>query len=225
MLGAVSLETAPLPHPDPDAMMAAFISGIRRQGITILPWTRSLRTWQARVMLLAHIDAPGGPWPDVSDSRLSDTLDHWLAPYLCGCSRLRDLTVQDLTRALHQLIGWRQQQALEELAPTHITVPSGSRLPIDYTAPVPVLAVRIQEMFGLSASPSIAGGRLPLVLHLLSPAGRPAQITQDLAGFWQNSYPEVKKELKGRYPKHVWPDDPLHAAPTNRARRKKMTPR
>jgi ATP-dependent helicase HrpB len=110
---------------------------------------------------------------------------------------------------------------MEELAPTHITVPSGSRLPIDYSEPIPILAVRIQELFGATETPAIAGGRLPVVLHLLSPAGRPAQITRDLAGFWKNSYPEVKKELKGRYPKHVWPEDPLAAPPTARTKPRK----
>lgn len=221
MLGALALETEPLPDPDPESVMAAFIAGIRKQGVAILPWTRSSRAWQARVALLARIDASGGPWPDVSDGVLSDTLEKWLAPYLGGCTRLVDLTARDFARALHDLLDWRQRQDLEKLAPTHFTVPSGSRLPIDYSAPVPVLAVRIQEMFGVSTTPTIADGRLPLVLHLLSPAGRPAQITQDLAGFWQNSYPEVKKALKGRYPKHVWPDDPLQARPTRRAKPKK----
>jgi ATP-dependent helicase HrpB len=221
VLGALTLENEPLRHPNPEAVMEALMAGIRKQGIAILPWTRSLRSWQARVALLAGIDAAGGPWPDVADSMLTQTLEKWLAPYLCGCTRVRDLEAQDLTRALHHLLGWRQQQRLEDLAPTHITVPSGSRLPIDYTAPIPVLAVRIQEMFGLATTPTIAGGRLPLMLHLLSPAGRPAQITQDLASFWQNSYPQVKKELRGRYPKHTWPDDPLHALPTSRANRRK----
>ena len=221
VLGALTLATESLPHPDPEDILKAFVAGIRKHGIAVLPWDRSLRTWQTRVMLLARIDAPNGPWPDVSENMLAETLEKWLVPYLCGCTRLSDLTAQNFARALHHLLNWQQQQALETLAPTHITVPSGSCLPIDYSAPIPVLAVRIQEMFGLSRTPTIAGGRLPLMIHLLSPAGRPAQITQDLASFWENSYPEVKKELKGRYPKHIWPDDPLHAVPTNRAKRKR----
>ena len=225
MLGALTLEVASLPQPSAETVMETLMTGIRKQGIAILPWTRSLRSWQARVALLARINAAGGPWPDVSDAMLSDTLEKWLAPFLSGCTRVSDLTAQNFTRALHQLIDWRQRQRLDDLAPTHITVPSGSRLPIDYMATVPVLAVRIQEMFGVSATPAIADGRLPLMLHLLSPAGRPAQITQDLAGFWQNGYPLVKKELKGRYPKHAWPDKPLHAVPTNRIRRGQTTPR
>ena len=172
-------------------------------------------------MLLARIDAEGGPWPDICDTTLSGTVEDWLTPYLTGMTQLKDLTTKDFFTALRNLLSWRQQRRIDELAPTHITVPSGSRLPIDYSAPVPVLAVRIQEMFGTAATPSIAGGRMPLMLHLLSPAGRPAQITRDLAGFWQTSYPEVKKELKGRYPKHRWPDDPLNAVPTARVKPRK----
>ncbi|WP_319407283.1 ATP-dependent helicase HrpB [uncultured Desulfosarcina sp.] len=221
VLGALTLETETLSNPSPGAVTAAMISGIRDTGIDMLPWTRALRSWQARVMLLARIDADGGPWPDICDIVLSGTLEDWLTPYLSGMTRLKDLGAKDFSTALRNLLSWRQQRQIDELAPTHITVPSGSRLPVDYSVPVPVLAVRIQEMFGTTATPSIAGGRMPLMLHLLSPAGRPAQITRDLAGFWQTSYPEVKKELKGRYPKHPWPDDPLSAAPTARVKPRK----
>jgi ATP-dependent helicase HrpB len=135
--------------------------------------------------------------------------------------RLKDLTRMDLQAALYNRLTWRQRQLLDQLAPTHWTVPSGSRRPIDYSADVPVLAVRLQEMFGATRTPAIADGRLPLQLHLLSPSGRPAQITQDLAGFWRTGYPAVKKELMGRYPKHYWPDDPLTAQPTARAKPRK----
>ncbi len=221
VLGALTMETEPLTNPAPKAVMAAMIAGIRENGIDILPWTRTLRAWQSRVMLLARIDADGGPWPDVSDGALSSTLEDWLAPYLYGMTRLKDLGMKDFSNALRNLLVWRQQRQMDELAPTHITVPSGSRVPIDYSEPIPVLAVRIQEVFGATATPAIGGGRMPVMLHLLSPAGRPAQITRDLAGFWKNSYPEVKKELKGRYPKHVWPDDPLSAPPTARAKPRK----
>ena len=221
VLGALTLETETLRNPAPQAVMTAMITGIRKSGIDILPWTRSLRSWQTRVMLMMRIDANGGPWPDICDARLADTLEGWLSPYLSGMTQLNDLGTQAFSSALRNLLSWQQQRRVDELAPTHITVPSGTRLPIDYSEPIPVLAVRIQEMFGATATPAIAGGRMPVMLHLLSPAGRPAQITRDLAGFWQNSYPEVKKELKGRYPKHVWPDDPLSAAPTARAKPKK----
>ena len=221
VLGALTLETESLPHPSPESVMAAMIAGIRESGIDILPWTRTLRSWQSRVMLLARIDADGGPWPDVCDAALSKTLEGWLSPYLSGMTRLKDLGTRGFSNALHNLLTWRQQRQVDELAPTHITVPSGSRLPVNYSESIPVLAVRIQEMFGATATPAIAGDRMPVMLHLLSPAGRPAQITRDLAGFWKNSYPEVKKELKGRYPKHAWPDDPLSAPPTARAKPRK----
>ncbi len=218
VLGALTLTSAPLRHPAPEAVLATLISGIRSMGVDQLAWTRALRSWQVRVQLMARLDAPGGPWPDICDATLSDTLDCWLAPHLSGLTRLADLDAKVLSKALRGLLTWRQQRQLEALAPTHITVPSGSRLPIDYRAPAPVLAVRIQEMFGATTTPAIAGGRVPLVLHLLSPAGRPAQITRDLAGFWQNGYPAVKKDLQGRYPRHFWPDDPLHAAATARTK-------
>ncbi len=221
VLGALTLDTAALADPAPEAVLTAMIAGIRHAGIASLPWTRALRTWQARVMLLSRIEAEGGPWPDTSDPALAENLEAWLAPYLSGMKRLSDLGATDFSNAIRNLLSWQQQRQLEALAPTHIRVPSGSRLPVDYSEPVPVLAVRIQEMFGATATPAIANGRLPVVLHLLSPAGRPAQITRDLAGFWHNSYPGVKKELKGRYPKHVWPDDPVHSTPTARAKPRK----
>ncbi|MBR9979474.1 MAG: ATP-dependent helicase HrpB, partial [Desulfatitalea sp.] len=216
-LGALTLERAPLPDPAGSSVMSAMIVGIRAHGIHVLPWTRALRTFQARVMLL-HRVAAETDWPDLSDAALTRDLEAWLAPWLEGITSIKALARLDLAAALHGRLAWRRQQLLDTWAPTHITVPSGSRRPIDYSADTPVLAVRLQEMFGAVETPAIAGGRLRLQLHLLSPAGRPAQITQDLAGFWRNSYADVKKELKGRYPKHDWPDDPLTAPPTARAK-------
>jgi len=218
VLGKIILRTEAMPQPDPQAVVGAMLGGIRKQGIGCLPWNRKLRSWQARVGLLSRSQAPDGPWPDVSDGALAETLESWLAPYLAGRRRLSELSVKDFSDALRNHLTWKQQRRLSELAPTHMRVPSGSRLPIAYDGPAPVLAVRIQEVFGLQTTPAIAGGQIPLTLHLLSPAGRPAQITGDLAGFWQNGYPAVKKELKGRYPKHAWPEDPLNAAPTSRAK-------
>jgi ATP-dependent helicase HrpB len=154
----------------------------------------------------------------VSDDGLTEQLTHWLAPYLNGITRLRDLARIELKKALNNFLSFQQRRLLDELAPTHLKVPSGSRIPVDYSGDIPVLAVRLQEMFGLTHTPTVAGGRQPLQIHLLSPAGRPVQITSDLAGFWQNGYPEVKKELKGRYPKHFWPDDPLKAQATARVK-------
>ena len=216
-LGALCLKTEALTVIDAEARKFALIKGIRLTGLDGLPWTKALRTWQARVLFLRRT-GEGEEWPDVSDAGLAETLETWLGPYLSGVSRFRDVQRMDLTAALHGHLPWSQQQRLERLAPTHLVVPSGSRRPIDYGGEIPVLAVRIQEMFGARETPTIVEGRQALLLHLLSPAGRPAQITQNLAGFWKSSYPEVKKELKGRYPKHFWPEDPLNARPTARVR-------
>jgi len=220
-LGALTLRSEPLTNPDPQAVKTALMAGVALTGLDVLPWTRALRTWRARVMLLRRGEIGGEDWPDLSDEALTASLAQWLGPYLESMTRLKDLTRLNLQSALHSRLSWRQQKMLDKLAPTHWAVPSGSRLPIDYSAEVPVLAVRLQEMFGATRTPAIADGRLPLLLHLLSPASRPAQVTQDLAGFWQNSYPAVKKELMGRYPKHDWPDDPLSARPTARAKPRK----
>jgi len=219
-LGALTLRSEPLNAPDSQQVLEALLKGIRRQGLDCLPWTRSLKRWQARVCFLRRISEDEQQWPDITDEGLKSQLIQWLAPYLTGMTRLRDLNRVELKAALYRLLPYRQHQLLDELAPTHLAVPSGSRIPIDYSDDVPVLAVRLQEMFGLTRTPSVAGGRQRLLIHLLSPAGRPVQITQDLAGFWQSGYHEVKKELKGRYPKHYWPDDPLQARATARVRPK-----
>jgi len=217
-LDALTLRSDPLGSPDAQHILAALLDGIRQQGIDCLPWTRALRQWQQRVCFLKQLAEDRQQWPDVSDEALAASLQQWLAPYLSGIARLRDLARIDLKKALFGMLTYQQHKQLDELAPTHLAVPSGSRIPIDYAGDIPVLAVRLQEMFGLLKTPAVAGGRQPLLIHLLSPAGRPVQITQDLAGFWQTGYPEVKKELKGRYPKHYWPDDPLQAQPTARAK-------
>lgn len=217
-LGALTLRSEPLNAPDPHQLLAALLDGIRHQGLDCLPWNRDLRNWQNRVCFLRRIAGDQQQWPDVSDDGLQKHLAQWLAPYLIGITRLRDLARIELKNALAGMLSYQQRRLMDELAPTHLTVPSGSRIPIDYAGDVPLLAVRLQEMFGLTTTPAVAGGRQPLLIHLLSPAGRPVQITQDLAGFWQTGYPEVKKELKGRYPKHYWPDDPLQAQATARVR-------
>ncbi len=217
-LDALTLRSDPLASPDPQQILAALLTGIQQQGLECLPWTRALRQWQQRVCFLRRFAEDQQQWPDVSDDGLVKNLPQWLAPYLTGITRLRDLARIDLKKALFSMLAYRQHKLLDELAPTHLTVPSGSRIPIDYSSGIPVLAVRLQEMFGLVKTPAVAGGRQPLLIHLLSPAGRPVQITRDLAGFWQTGYPDVKKELKGRYPKHYWPDDPLQAQPTAKVR-------
>jgi ATP-dependent helicase HrpB len=216
-LGALVLRSAPLADPHPEALREALLEGIRRVGLTCLPWTRGLRAWQARVGFLGRFFADEG-WPDLSDAALGAGLATWLGPHLGGMQRLRDLARLDLAAILRGCLTWPQARQLEELAPTHFQVPSGSHIPIDYGQDAPVLAVRLQELFGATRTPAVAGGRQPLLLHLLSPAGRPVQVTQDLAGFWRSGYLEVKKALKGRYPRHHWPDDPLAAAPTARAK-------
>ncbi len=219
-LGALTLTSERLEQPDAGQVLAALIEGIAQSGMDALPWNKSLRNWQSRVCFLHRLFPETNEWPDLSDKRLVQRLNQWLAPYLSGMSRLRDLAQVDLRGALVSQLHPDRQRRIETLAPTHWTVPSGSRIPIDYTGAIPVLAVRLQELFGLEQTPVIAGGRQPLLIHLLSPAGRPVQVTQDLAGFWKTGYPAVKKELKGRYPKHFWPDDPLKAQATARAKPK-----
>ena len=163
--------------------------------------------------------------PDVSDAHLLVTLDDWLAPYLHGKRRLDALDAEELSQALSAMLDHEQRQALDVQAPDALVVPSGQVRRLDYAPGTPpVLAVKLQELFGLADTPRVGGGRMPVTLHLLSPAGRPIQVTQDLRGFWERTYPEVKKELKGRYPKHPWPDDPWTATPTHRAKPRPPTP-
>jgi ATP-dependent helicase HrpB len=218
-LGALVLKDEPLAQPPAERVAAAMLEGIRALGVAALPWTRDAESLRRRVLFLRRLDAAAG-WPDLADAALLGTLEAWLAPYLAGVTRRAQLERLDLAALLRRRLSWEQQQALDRLAPTHVAVPSGSRLPIDYGAgDVPVLAVRLQEMFGARETPSVAGGQVALLLHLLSPAGRPLQVTRDLAGFWAGSYPMVRSEMRGRYPKHAWPDDPLAAAPTAHAKR------
>jgi ATP-dependent helicase HrpB len=184
----------------------------------VLPWTPAAREWQARLCAVSRW-LPEEAWPDLSDDALLRDLESWLAPWLDGISRLDHLKRLDLPGILRNRLDWRRQQELESLAPTHIRVPSGSLKRLAYPpGEAPVLAVRLQEMFGLLETPTVCRGRVPVMLHLLSPAQRPIQITQDLEGFWARTYSEVKKELKGRYPKHYWPDDPLQARATSAVR-------
>jgi ATP-dependent helicase HrpB len=217
-IGALNVSQVRFDGAPPEQVLAAMLTGIRQQGLECLPWTKSLKSWQMRVSFLRRLYSDDAGWPDVSDNHLIDTLETWLAPYLDGITSLKRLGGIDLKNALQGLLGWRHQGLLNELAPTHLQAPSGARIPIDYNSDPPVVAVRIQQMFGATKTPAVAGGRQPLLLHLLSPAGRPMQITADLAGFWTNSYHMVKKDLKARYPKHHWPDDPLKATPTDRAK-------
>ena len=214
-LGAVVLRDAALRDPDPAAVARAFADGLRAAGAAALPWSPDARRLRERLTFLQH-HAPEA-WPDVSDAAL-DASD-WLAPYVGGMRKLADLARVDLTAALNGLVGWPQAGDVERLAPSHVAVPSGSNIPLDYSDPeAPVLAVRLQEVFGLRETPRVMG--VPVLMHLLSPAGRPAQVTRDLASFWSAGYFDVRKDLRGRYPKHAWPDDPTTAEPTARVRRR-----
>jgi ATP-dependent helicase HrpB len=215
-LGALTLREAPLADPDPEAIAAALVEAIRRAGIGSLPWTKGARQLQERIVFLHRFDPA---FPDASDDALAATLDEWLGPRLHGLRKRDEVQRLDLAAVLEGMLTWEQRRTLDAQAPTHLEVPSGSRIPVDYSDPEsPVLAVRLQEVFGWTETPRIAGGRVPLTLHLLSPAHRPAQVTRDLASFWKTGYFDVRKDLRGRYPKHYWPDDPLVAEPTRRAK-------
>lgn len=216
-LGRLVLEERVQEAPDSAAVQAALVQGIRAQGLTCLPWQASHQQWRGRVMLLRRV--LGEDWPDVSDAALLATLEQWLAQFLGGMSRLSQVQRVDLHAALGSLLDWPQQSTLERLAPSVIEVPSGSRIALDY-APVlegaaqPVLAVKLQELFGCARTPSVLDGRVPVLIHLLSPAQKPLAVTQDLASFWQGAYQDVRKDMRGRYPKHPWPEDPATAEPT-----------
>jgi ATP-dependent helicase HrpB len=215
-LGAITLAEQPMaivPSADSARLLA---QGIARLGIGRLPWTKALRQWQGRVLFLRQ--AQGEEWPDLADAALANA-DDWLVTIAADKVALADITSQDLAEALIAQLPWNLRARLEAAAPTHFTAPSGSSVPIDYAAEAgPKLAIRVQELFGLDRHPSVADGRVPLVVELLSPAHRPVQVTRDLPGFWRGSYGAVKAEMKGRYPRHPWPDDPLAALPTRRAK-------
>ncbi len=217
-IGALVLSQTRLNNIPIEDKRAALLAHIRKEGLNILPWKKEQVQWCGRIMLLRQTEANTDKqqWPNVSRSGLLAELETWLAPYLDDISTLQDFKKLDLKSILQSSLSWELQQQLEQLAPTRFKVPSGSTVAIDYSQSPPVLAVKLQEMFGCEHTPTIAGGKVALLVHLLSPAGRPLQITQDLAGFWRTSYHEVKKDMKGRYPKHPWPDDPLQAIATAR---------
>lgn len=215
-LGAIVLKEAPLQQPSPERIAEALADGVTRDGLGLLPMSKAAKQLQARMLLMARHN---GGWPDVSEEALLATVKDWLLPHLYGMKNRSDLGRLNMVQLLEGMLSWGQRQELDEQVPTHMTVPSGSRIPIDYSDPdAPFIAVRLQELFGLQETPRLAGGRLPLTLHLLSPSQRPVQVTRDLKSFWNEAYFEVKKDLKGRYPKHYWPDDPYAAQPTNRVR-------
>ncbi len=215
-LGALTLAEQTLAVPADEASAAALARGVLALGVGRLPWGKALRQWRDRVLFVRR--AEGDAWPDLSDERLADDPD-WLAPFLVGKTRLDEIGADDLANALHDLLPWDLARRLDEAAPTHFQAPTGTAAAIDYEADGgPAIALRVQELFGLAEHPSVAGGKIPLTLHLLSPAHRPIQITRDLPGFWRGSWAAVRADLRGRYPRHFWPEDPASAAPTARAK-------
>ena len=214
-IGALVLETKKR-EPDAEMKRNALLQLVRQKGLNMLPWTADCHQFRGRIVLLKSIS--GHDWPDLSDNGLLTDLDTWLGPYLDPIKHISGFKKLDLLQILRSLLTYQQLSQMEGLAPERLCVPSGSRIKIDYRENPPVLAVKLQEMFGVTQTPTIADGSVELLVHLLSPAGRPLQVTQDLAGFWRNAYVEVKKEMKGRYPKHSWPDDPLSAIPTHKTR-------
>ncbi|SCZ09928.1 ATP-dependent helicase HrpB [Microvirga guangxiensis] len=216
-LGALVFNERPLKVTATEEAARALAEGLASLGLDAFPWSKALAQWRERVMFLRK--AEGDEWPDLSDEALIATAAEWFAPHLIGKTSLNDIGPDLLSEAVRSLLPWNLQRRLDMEAPTHIEVPTGSQIPIDYGAEEgPVLAVRVQELFGLDKHPAIAAGRVPLILHLLSPAQRPIQITRDLPGFWRGSWAAVRADMRGQYPKHPWPDDPLTAPPTRRAK-------
>ena len=220
----IALESRPIHNPDPSRYAEALVDAVRQLGLSALPWSDALTQWRHRVRCL-RAWMPETGLPDLSDAALLASLDQWLKPALTGKTRLDALDEQAFGDALKSQVEWNARQRIDALAPARIKVPSGMERAIAYrydadadVADAPVLAVKLQELFGLADTPRIADGRVALTLHLLSPGGKPLQVTRDLRGFWERTYPDVKKEMKGRYPRHPWPDDPWSAAPTHRAK-------
>jgi ATP-dependent helicase HrpB len=216
-LGAIALSDQPTPVVANDDTAQKLATGIAGLGMQRLPWTRSLQQWRDRVMFLRTSE--GEEWPDLSDTALAQSVNAWLAPALAAKTTLGDITADELNTAVRALLPWPLQRRLDAEAPTHFAAPTGSQVPIDYEAEGgPKIAIRVQELFGLDRHPAIAGGKVPLLIELLSPAHRPVQMTRDLPGFWRGSYAAVRAEMRGRYPKHPWPEDPIAAPATRRAK-------
>jgi ATP-dependent helicase HrpB len=216
-LGAIIIESRPLSNPDSASVKQTLIEGIRALGLQTLFTSPKTLSLLHRLQALYHYDQSFG---DFSDETLLRTLETWLLPHLTTQSSLRECEALDLSMILTSHLTWEQTKRLETLLPTHFTAPTGSSIALDYSDPEAIiLAVRIQEVFGLSEHPSVMEGKIPLLVHLLSPARRPIQVTRDLVGFWNGSYADIKKELKGRYPKHYWPDDPRNAEATSRTKK------
>ncbi len=219
--GALVLEDKPMAEVPPEAAQRAMLQGLRELGVAALGWDRDARDLQARIEFVrASTGREDAAWPAVSDAALDATLEAWLAPWLDGVTRREHLARVPLTDALRAQLTWEQQRELEEWAPADLTMPSGSHIRVDYLDDsAPAVAVRLQEVFGLAATPRLGRAQVPVTLKLLSPAQRPLQVTRDLASFWNGAYVEVRKDMRGRYPRHYWPENPLEAAPTRGVRR------
>jgi ATP-dependent helicase HrpB len=216
-LHAITLSEAPLALKPSAETARVLADGLIACGLDKLPWSKPLKQWRDRVMFLRA--AEGEPWPDLSDDALATQREAWLMPALYEKTSLKEFSAGDLSDALMTLLPWELRTRLEREAPTHFEAPTGTMLAIDYEAEQgPTIAVRLQELFGLNTHPSIAKGAVPLVLELLSPAHRPVQVTRDLPGFWRGSYAAVRSDLRGRYPRHPWPEDPASAMPTRRVK-------
>jgi ATP-dependent helicase HrpB len=219
VFGALVLQFRPV-KAQPEDARSALLSWIEKKGLDVLPWRKEEQQLRDRLRFVSKLHADQG-WPDFADAGLLKNLVEWLGPYLDDVRSVERLRRVDLKQALLSRLDWAMKKDLDKLAPERIKVPGGSNVRIDYSGGQPVLAVKLQELFGLADSPRIAAGKVPVLIHLLSPAGRPLQVTADLKSFWENVYPEVKKEMKGRYPRHPWPDDPWSAEPTKRTNRKR----
>jgi ATP-dependent helicase HrpB len=216
-LGALRLGDDPAPVDYPERAARLLAAGIAGTGIAELPWSREQSALRARATYLARV--VGAAWPDLSDEALAQDGAAWLAPHIVGRTALAQITADDLANALDLFLPWAQRAEIDRLLPSHFDAPSGTHAPIDYEAENgPALEIRVQELFGLDRHPAVAGGKVPLLLILLSPAHRPIQITRDLPAFWRGSWKEVAKDMKARYPRHPWPDDPLSAQATSRAK-------
>ncbi|ADZ65219.1 ATP-dependent helicase HrpB [Brucella melitensis] len=215
-IGAIALSEKLLAAPSGAGADEGVIAAVREHGLSILPWSKEAEILRRRLGWLYR--GLGDPWPSMEDDTLLERLEDWLLPFLTGEAQLDRIPGRVLKNGLMSLVPFDLQRSVDQLAPTHFEAPTGSHVPIRYDAEEPVIAVRVQELFGLGAHPSIANGKVPLLLELLSPAHRPIQITRDLPGFWKGSWADVRSDMRGRYPKHVWPEDPANAMPTRRAK-------
>jgi ATP-dependent helicase HrpB len=215
-IGAVNLDDAQMPAPTGEAANLGLIAAIRAHGVDILDWSDGAAILRKRLFWLHK--SLGAPWPDMSDEALLASLEEWLLPFLNGKAQLVNIPQDALHNGLMSLVPYDLTRSLATLAPTHFTAPTGNNHPIRYEGEEPVLAIRVQELFGLKVHPSIAGGKVPLLLELLSPSHKPVQLTRDLVGFWSGSWGDVRSDMRGRYPKHFWPEDPANALPTARAK-------